>query len=161
MDYLIPAAFYAMLGILLVASLFKSRKKTKIALDSSIKSFHDLAIIFLAVIIIFSVFELTLSSNILIDMVRGVSGLGGVLMAALAGSIIHIPPFIAFPVCGQLLDQGINPGVVAALVNTLIMVHTFTIPVEIKTMGWRFAVSRNILSLIGAIVVGILIGVLY
>ena len=61
----------------------------------------------------------------------------------------------------ELLDKGIDPGIVGGFITSLIMVHTFSIPIEIKELGFKFAITRNVLSFIFAITIGFIIAYIY
>ncbi|MFH1589897.1 MAG: permease [archaeon] len=161
MNFIAPIIFYGIIGLLLFLSYRKNKEKFYDSLKISWKSGKNLLPIFLVVIILLMFTNSFLSKDFMNEYFTLFSGLSGILGAAILGSIVHIPPFIAFPIGGQILQSGVNAGVIAVLINTLIMVHTFTIPIEVKEMGWKFAIVRNGLSFIFAIIIGIIIGVLY
>ncbi len=60
----------------------------------------------------------------------------------------------------DILKSGVSYQVVAVFITTLMMVGVITLPLEAKYFGCRVSILRNILSFAGAIVVGILIGLL-
>ncbi|BES63828.1 permease [Gottschalkiaceae bacterium SANA] len=82
------------------------------------------------------------------------------IIAAVAGSITLIPAFVAFPLVGSLVDAGasIVPGV--AFLTTLTMVGVVTFPLEKQEFGTKFAITRNGISFIFALVIAIGMGVL-
>ncbi|WKY42923.1 permease [Eubacteriaceae bacterium ES2] len=98
------------------------------------------------------------------DTIKNVLGSGNILLttvaAAIVGSLTLIPAFVAFPLVGSLVDSGasIVPGV--AFLTTLTMVGVVTFPLEKKEFGTRFALLRNLLSFIGAVLIAILMGVI-
>lgn len=82
------------------------------------------------------------------------------IIAAIAGSVTLIPAFVAFPLVGSLVDAGasIVPGV--AFLTTLTMVGVVTFPLEKQEFGTKFAVTRNGLSFLFALIIAIGMGVL-
>jgi len=82
------------------------------------------------------------------------------LVAAVLGSITLIPAFVAFPLVGFFVDAGasIVPGV--AFLTTLTMVGVVTFPLEKKEFGTKFAVARNLLSFVAAMLIAVLMGVI-
>lgn len=160
-NYIAIIIFYGVIALLLFISYKKSKNKFNITLKESFKSGKDFIPIFLVIVIVLALTSSFLSKDFINDYTTMFSGLQGIFGAAILGSIVHIPPFIAFPIGGQILQSGVNAGVIAVLINTLIMVHTGTLPIEIKAMGWKFAIARNGLSFVFAIIIGIIIGVLY
>jgi uncharacterized membrane protein YraQ (UPF0718 family) len=89
------------------------------------------------------------------------SGSMGMIIAAIIGSISLIPGFIAFPLGAILIKNGVSYSVIAVFITTLMMVGIVTLPLESKYFGWKAAVSRNILSFAGAIIIGLAVGVLW
>jgi len=83
-----------------------------------------------------------------------------VAIAALFGSITLIPAFVAFPLVGSLVHAGasIVPGV--AFLTTLTMVGIATFPLEKTAFGTRFALVRNGLSFVFAIIIALVMGVI-
>lgn len=88
------------------------------------------------------------------------SGPLGILFAAGAGSILHIPALLAFPLAASLLEKGASIAVIAAFITTLTMVGFVTLPVEIKELGVRFALWRNGLSMVAAVIIAVVMGVI-
>lgn len=88
------------------------------------------------------------------------SGAAGYALAASIGSIAMIPGFVAFPLASILQKNGVTLDILAVFITTLIMVGIITLPVEQKYFGCKVALLRNALSLIGAIIIGLLIGVI-
>jgi uncharacterized membrane protein YraQ (UPF0718 family) len=88
------------------------------------------------------------------------SGLKGILTALGLGSLVHMPALLGFPIAGKLLTNGGAAGPIAAFITSLTMIGIFTIPMEIKIMGKRFAIARNLASAGLALVIAIIIGVL-
>lgn len=89
------------------------------------------------------------------------SGIWGSISAALIGSISLIQGFIAYPMAGFLVQSGVGYPVIAIFITCLMMVGILTIPVEARYFGWKFAILRNTLSFIFALIVGLLIGVVW
>ncbi len=89
------------------------------------------------------------------------AGPWGFVLAASIGSIVLLPGFIAYPLCSVLIKQGVSIAVIGVFLTTLMMVGVLTIPMESKFFGLKAAILRNGLSLIGALVVAILVGLSY
>lgn len=93
------------------------------------------------------------------DLLGARSGPLGFLIAGLTGAIAMIPPFVAFPLGKILFSQQIPASTVAVFLTTLMMVGIVTLPLEIKFFGFKAAIMRNLLSFLGALLVGLLIGI--
>jgi uncharacterized membrane protein YraQ (UPF0718 family) len=83
------------------------------------------------------------------------------LLAVSCGSVAMIPGFIAFPICGILLDQGVNYMVLAGFTSSLMMVGIVSFPVEKEFLGVKLGLLRNFMSLLIAIIVALMTGLFF
>lgn len=79
--------------------------------------------------------------------------------ATLIGAVMYIPSLVAFPLAASLLRAGASIATIAAFLTALVMVGTVTLPLEIKHLGRRLAIGRNLLSLLFALVIALVMGV--
>lgn len=142
-------------------SFLKNKEKNKEAIQLAFKSLKQIGPLILIILTIMMFIQRFFTTSFIEKYTTELSGPLGYIGAAFLGAIVHIPLFISFPLGGELLHAGVNPGFIAVLITSLVMVHTFSIPVEIKEMGLKFAIIRNVLSLLSAIMIGIILGVLY
>ncbi|QUI23378.1 permease [Vallitalea pronyensis] len=89
------------------------------------------------------------------------SGILATIGAAITGTITLIPAFIAFPLMGSLKANGAGILTLTAFVTTLTMVGFVTYPLESKTFGHEFAIKRNVLSFVFALIIAFGMGVMY
>lgn len=82
-------------------------------------------------------------------------------LAALVGSVTLMPGFIAYPLCGVLLQQGAPYLVIGVFSTTLMLVGVVTFPLEQRYFGVKVGLIRNMISLVIALIVGICIGIFY
>ncbi|MFP4051540.1 MAG: permease [Thermoplasmata archaeon] len=88
------------------------------------------------------------------------SGIFGVLLVGLVGSILHIPVLVAFPLSASMLESGATVTAVAAFITTLTMIGMVTLPMEIKILGKKFALLRNGISFVIAIMIALFMGLI-
>ena len=86
------------------------------------------------------------------------SGFGGMVTAALIGSITLIPGFIAFPLAKAVLDMGAGIMQVAVFISTLMMVGVVTAPMEIQFFSRKTMLLRNGFSLLFSFLVSFILG---
>ncbi len=79
------------------------------------------------------------------------------LIGALAGSFSFGIPITSYIVGGELLKKGISLIAISAFIMTWTTVGVAMLPLEAKFLGKRFAIVRNILNFIFAIVISILV----
>lgn len=82
------------------------------------------------------------------------------VLAAVVGSITLIPAFVAFPLVGSLVQAGASILPAVAFLTTLTMVGMVTFPLEKKEFGRKFAIYRNSLSFVFALLIAWMMGVL-
>ena len=114
----------------------------------------------LLLVVLVSLFLGIVPRETLVHLLGRESGVVGVLLAAGIGSVTLMPGPIAYPLAGMLLQSGVTYMVIAVFVTTLMMVGVITFPVEKEYLGFRVALLRNVLSLAGALAIGLLMGVL-
>jgi len=88
------------------------------------------------------------------------SGLGSLLISAFAGAISIGPPLAAYPLAETLLNAGAWPPAIATFIFSWIAIGIITLPFEATTFGIRFALFRNGISFITAILSGVILGLL-
>ncbi|MCD4657251.1 MAG: hypothetical protein K8S87_06875 [Planctomycetes bacterium] len=152
---------YFATGLLLLISFIKSRKKTIKAFKISIKKFIKILPAFVIMIILVSIAFFLLPSSLFMNHFNNKVQLIDVFIATILGSITLMPGFIAYPMCGILLQKGVSYMVISAFTTTLMMVGILTFPVEKEYFGIRVALIRNIIGLIIALVIAITIGFIY
>jgi uncharacterized membrane protein YraQ (UPF0718 family) len=142
----------------LLLSWTKSREKTRAAIRFFRRAFLSLAPSVLAIIWTIGFILTFLPSGLVLNTIGREAGFQGVIMAAVFGSVVLIPAFIAFPLAASFLRQGADVRAIAAFVTTLVMVGVITAPLEAKFFGKRFTLWRNSLSFVFALVIAFVMG---
>lgn len=78
------------------------------------------------------------------------------LLGATFGSIAAGPPLTSYFLGGELLRSGIGLTAITALLVSWVTVGLIQLPAEIMLLGRRFAIYRNLLNFLFAIVVALL-----
>ena len=143
----------------LIISAISDYKKTLQGIKKGLKMFIGILPVILSVLLLVSMFLYIVPEKVLISWLGKNSGINGIAVAALIGSISLIPGIIAYPLSAILLKNGVSYHVLAVFITTLMMVGILTLPIEAKYFGMRTSILRNLLSFIGAVIVGVLIGV--
>lgn len=142
--------------ILLIAAFLADTKKTIKGVTRGLKMFTNLLPALITMLALVSVLFFAIPNETLVSLIGADSGAKGWLIAALLGSMSLIPGFIAFPLCNILIGKGVAYSTVAIFITTLMMVGIITLPVEAKFFGWKVSIIRNALSLLAALLVGII-----
>ena len=147
--------------ISIAISFVASWRKTIDGLKRGLMMFLKLLPTLINVLILVSIFLYLVPNEKLVQWMGESSGIEGYIIAGVTGSLSLIPGFIAFPLSSVLIKSGVSYPVLAMFITTLLMVGIFTLPIEQKFFGWRVSLMRNGLSLIGAVVCALLIGLFY
>jgi hypothetical protein len=78
------------------------------------------------------------------------------LIGAIFGSVAAGNPLISYIIGGEFLAQGVSLVAVVAFILTWVSVGLVQLPAESLMLGKRFAITRNIVSFITAIIVAVL-----
>jgi len=152
---------YLVAGLALLASFLVSREKTLQALKIAARRFVKILPAFLTMIILVSIVLFLIPDEVISKYLGGSDKFIGVIFASLFGSVTLMPGFIAFPLSGILLREGVAYMVLAAFTTTLMMVGVLTAPIEKAYFGMKVTVIRNVMGLFIALFVTLAIGVAF
>lgn len=151
---------YIVTAILLLVSLVKDKDKSKESLKKAWKSFENMLPQLLSVLFIIGLTLSSVSPEVISKVLGSESGMIGIIIAGLVGSLTLIPSFVAFPLAAALLASGAGIVQVSVFVSTLMMVGIVTIPMETKVFGLRASLIRNGMAFGLSFLIAIAMGVL-
>jgi len=144
----------------LAAAFFKDRTRCLHALAIAAKSFLKVLPMALAVVVLVGLLLGFVPESWISRTIGRGSGLVGILIVAAVGAVLYIPSIVAFPLAGSLVKSGASVGAVAAFITTLTMVGLVTLPLEVELLGKRLALSRNAMSLVLAVAIALIMGLI-
>ncbi len=142
----------------LIIAFLKNKEKTKQALKIAVKSFVRILPTIIIIIMLIGLLMGLVPQKHISKIIGEQAGIMGVIIVAIMGTFLHIPSLISFPLAASLLKNGASLTSVAVFITTLTMIGIVTLPLEIKILGKKMAILRNLLSFIIAIIIGIIIG---
>lgn len=146
-------------AIALAVSFMVSKEKSKIALKKAWKSFENILPQFLTILVIIGIMLAILTPEQISKIMGNETGIIGVLIASIIGSVTLVPGFVAFPLAAALLKSGAGYMQIAAFISTLMMVGIVTIPLEMKFFGKKAAIIRNVEAFFFSLIVAFIMGV--
>jgi len=152
---------YIIVGLAVLASFIADRGKTLRALKIAVKRFVKILPAFLTMIILVSIVLFLIPDVVISNYLGGSNKFIGVIFASFFGSVTLMPGFIAFPLAGILLKEGVAYMVLAAFTTTLMMVGVLTAPIEKAYFGMKVTIIRNVISLFIALIVTVVIGIFF
>ena len=144
----------------LIFSVVRNKNKTKESLKIALKTFLRTFPIIIIIIIFIGFLLGFLPPDIISKIVSEQGGFLGILVTAVLGSVLFVPALISFPLAASLLNGGASIMSVAAFITTLTMVGVVTLPLEIKEMGRKLTILRNVFSFVFAIIIALIMGVI-
>lgn len=151
---------YYLLAVALIVSLIKSREKTLMAVKVALRVLKNSAISLIVILALVGLTLGVLSPQTISKILGKEAGIWGTLLATLIGAVTLIPSLIAFPLAGSLYRSGSTVATIAAFITSLTLVGLVTAPMEIKYLGKRFTLLRNLLSLFVALLLALIMGVI-
>jgi len=155
MPYII---LYPAVLILFAVSWYADKQKTKKALKMAKQNLTRLIPRAFAILSLSAILVAMLSVETITKLLGSDSGFMGVVIALVTGSISVIPAFVAFQIGKTVLDSGAGYMQLAAFISTLIGVGIFSLPIEIEYFGKKFAILRNLLFFLVAVIFTIIAG---
>lgn len=152
---------YIVAGLALLASLVVSRENTARALKVAARRFITTLPAFLLMLVAVSLTLFLVPEEVIVKYLASGSKCAALLLASVLGSLTLMPGFVAFPLAGVLLSQGVPYMVLSAFTTTLMMVGVLTYPVERTYLGMKVTVLRNAVGLLIALVVAIMTGIFF
>jgi len=138
--------FYLAAGVGLTISFIADRRKTVLSLQKAWNAFSGILPEFLMIIIATGLILAFVTPELIASIAGEDSGVTGVLLSSIAGSVTLMPGFVAFPMASLLFEKGAGILQIGAFVSSLMMVGVVTFSMERKTFGTRIALWRNSLA---------------
>jgi uncharacterized membrane protein YraQ (UPF0718 family) len=158
MNSVFTYSLYGITAILLGVSFVKDKKKTVLSLKKAWKMFINVLPQFVAILLLVGLLLAVVTPETIQHIIGTESGFLGMLIASLLGAITLVPVMVAFPVAAVLLNNGAGITQIAVFISTLTMVGFITFPIEIKYLGKKVTILRNVLAYLFAFATALIIG---
>lgn len=157
----IGAVVYGIIIALGYSYAFKKNKKSaKSATKKGGRQFLKQFPFLLSIFLLIGLFNVFIPKSVIMTFMGSSKGFFSIIWSAIVGTIAMGSVSSTYPLGAMLLNKGATIASVAVFLNTWVMVGIVTIPYEISVFGKRFTLVRNVLGFIGAIIVGMLTGLI-
>ncbi|MBC7331206.1 MAG: hypothetical protein H5T91_02075 [Synergistetes bacterium] len=147
--FLLTLGFYILV-------FFRSKALFKRALLRGAKNLIRNSVRIFSVFVVIGILQSFLSKELVGGFLMHFSGIKGILIGALIGALMMGPVISGYPICKYILENGGAVGLVSSFLFSWVMVGLVALPLEIKTLGGRFALVRNSFAIFSAIVLGLI-----
>ncbi|MFW6299257.1 MAG: permease [Bacillota bacterium] len=144
---------------LTLLSLIMDREKTKMGIKKGVRSFFKLLPVLIPLFLFVGILMTLVNPELISSMLGDESGVLGVSVGLVVGSVTFMPPFVAFPLGRELLDSGAAYPQVAGFLVTLMSVGVVYFAAESIFFSKKAALVRNLVSFVGAIIVVLVVWV--
>lgn len=145
---------------LVIYTIIKDKEKAKKAFAKSLVKFVNLLPMMIVIIVLIGLIFGFIPPDLIKSYLGSNDNIFQVVAAAIFGAITLIPSLVALPLAGSLVEAGASYTPIAAFITTLTMVGFVTLPIELKELGKKITVLRNVFAFIFAVVISLIIGVL-
>lgn len=147
-------------GAAFVVSVIKDRKKTLTTMKMAKGMMKNMLGQIIGILFLIGLLLTFIPPDIIKEYLGRSNVLISTIISAIVGGITLIPAFVAFPLVGSFINMGVSIVPAVAFLTTLTMVGFVTFPLEKQEFGVKFALVRNSMSFIFAIIISIIMGVL-
>ncbi|MFO7577975.1 MAG: permease [Pelovirga sp.] len=152
--------YFVIIGAVYLVLLWIDGSRCRQSCAVAVQSLARLLPLLLAVFGLVGLFQEFLPPALISTWLGESSRLLALFLGAAAGAVSIGPPLAAYPLAGSLLSAGAWPPAIAAFILSWISVGVVTLPFEAHTFGVRFALLRNGISFLAAMLSGLLLGLL-
>lgn len=161
MQNLITGLILISISIVLYLTLFKKNNTEKIkkSLKKSIKIFIQNSVRIFLIFLIIGMLQSFLSKDSVGNFLLKFQGIKGVILGELTGSIMMGPVASGYPIAKYLFDNGAEVSLISAFLLSWVLIGFVSVSIEFKELGKRFALVRNIITLISIIIISMIMGI--
>lgn len=138
----------------------KDYKRFKKGIKKSLRVLFQNSIRLFAIFLIISLLQNFLSKETVGNFLLNFKGIKGIIAGEIAGSIMMGPVASGYPIAKYLFDNGASVSLVSSFLLSWVMIGIISLTIEFKELGKKFTIIRNILSIIGIIIISILMEIL-
>lgn len=134
------------MGVLAIALLLIGYYKGQGQHISGVKSGVSMAIEILPMLvmafIVAGMVQVLLPHHLLPRLLGEESGIRGILIGTVAGSLTPGGPFVSMPIVAGLLRSGASAGTMVAYLTAWSLLGVHRLPLEVGILGWQFTLIR-------------------
>lgn len=145
----------ALIIAIVLISLFPEKKEAVTA--ASMDFFIEMIWILPAVMVLMGLFSVWVSKDLVVKYLGKSSGMKGILLALLFGSLPTGPLYVAFPMAAALIKKGARISNIIIFLSAWACIKLPQEMVELQFLGAKFTVMRFTLTIIFVIIMGLFI----
>ena len=152
-------SFLAFVAFLYYIYLLRDKKRLKRSVNKGIKTLIKNSIRLFSIFLIIGILKEFLSKESVGNFLLNFQGFKGIL-SGFVGAVMMGPPASGYPIGKYLLENGASYSLVSSFLASWVMLGIIAVSLEFKYLGIKFAVVRNIFTVLSIIVISLVIGVI-
>ncbi|WP_290724560.1 permease [Archaeoglobus sp.] len=145
------------ISIVTLTLLYIFPDKKEPVLSTSWNFFIEMMLILPAVMVMLGLFAVWVPKDIVVRYLGKTSGVKGIFLAIILGTLPTGPLYIAFPIASALLKKGAKISNIVVFLSAWACIKVPQEMVELQFLGVRFMLSRLSLTIIFVVIMGIFI----
>lgn len=150
--------YLVLIAVVYLLAFRKDTEKGRLSLIAARQTLLRMAPLLLSIFALIGLFNEFVPPEVIRGWLGSDNQLLSLLNGGLVGAVAIGPPVAAFPLAGSFIKTGAWPPAAAAFIVSWVSVGVLSLPVEAHVFGWRFALLRNSITFIAALLIGLLIG---
>jgi len=143
--------------IIVVVLLSVFPEKTEPVTSTAQEYFIEMMVILPAIMVIMGIFSVYISDETVVKHLGKTSGIKGILLSILIGTLPTGPLYIAFPMAATLLKKGARVSNIIVFLSAWACIKIPQEMVELQFLGIEFMLLRLILTVVFVIIMGVII----
>ena len=139
----IPTIVMGVLAIvLLLIGYYKGQGQHLSGLKSGLNMTVEILPLLIMAFIVAGMVQVLLPHHLLSRLLGEESGIKGILIGTVAGSLTPGGPFVSMPIVAGLLRSGAGAGTMVAYLTAWSLLGVHRLPMEVGILGWQFTLIR-------------------
>lgn len=139
--------------VIILLSIFPDRREA--VTTASWEFFIELILILPAVMVLMGLFAVWVSKEMVVKYLGKTSGIKGISLAILFGTLPTGPLYVAFPMAAALIKKGARISNIIIFLSAWACIKIPQEMVELQFLGPKFMVARLILTIIFVVIMGV------
>jgi len=139
----IPTFIMGLLAIILVfIGYYRGGGEHVLGLKSAMNMTIQILPLVIFAFIVAGMAQILISHELLSKWIGRESGIRGILIGTVAGSLAPGGPYVSLPIAAGLLRSGASVGTMVAFLTGWSLWAVTRLPIEVSIMGWKFTLIR-------------------
>lgn len=148
--------FIIMLFVIIFITTF-NKELGKTSFNIALSSFKQMILVLPPIMLLLGLMDVWVPRETMMKYMGDNSGIKGVFLAIIIGSLAAGPMYAAFPFTKVLLKKGVKFSNIIIFMNAWCVTKIPTLMFEVSALGYKFTLARLLIDIPGVIIMGYLV----